>query len=72
MSNLGDYILNGQSLLNLPSDNAAQVSVSYYKGDGLHTAITPFLMYKIVLLKLTFFSIHHDFSTGTLERFKTV
>jgi len=69
---LDGYVLNGQSLLDLPSDNAAHVSVSYYKGDGLHTAITPFLMYKIAFLKLTFFSMHHDFSTGTLERFKTV
>jgi hypothetical protein len=27
MSNLDDYVLNGQSLLDLPSDNAAYVSV---------------------------------------------
>jgi len=29
-------------------------------------------MCKIAFLKLTFFSVHHDFSTETLERFKTV
>jgi hypothetical protein len=29
-------------------------------------------MYKIAFLKLTFFNVNHDYTTETLERFKTV
>jgi hypothetical protein len=72
MSNLDDYVLNGQSLLDLPSDNVAYASVKANKGNGLHTSISPFLMRKIAFLKLTFFNAHRDFSTESLERFKTV